>query len=75
MEEKVLETIKKYNLIEEGDNIVLAVSGGPDSMAMLNILNDLKKKKIFNFDFCVAHVNHMIRKVAKEDELFVKSYC
>ena len=75
MEEKVLETIKRYNLIEDGDNIVLAVSGGPDSISMLNILNDLKKKKIFNFNFCVAHVNHMIRKEAKEDELFVKSYC
>lgn len=74
MEEKVLETIKKYNLIEEGDNIVLAVSGGPDSMAMLNILNDLKKKKIINFNFCVAHVNHMIRKEAKEDELYVRKY-
>ena len=75
MEEKVLETIKKYNLIENGDSIVLAVSGGPDSIAMLNIFNDLKKQKILNFDFCVAHVNHMIREEAKEDELYVKKYC
>ena len=39
LEDKVLKTIKKYNLIENGDKIVLAVSGGPDSIAMLNILN------------------------------------
>ena len=30
MKEKVLDTIKKYNLIEDGDKLVLAVSGGPD---------------------------------------------
>ena len=75
MEEKVLKTIEKYNLIKNRDKIVLAVSGGPDSISMLNILNNLKKEKILNFDFCVAHVNHMIRKEAKEDELFVKAYC
>ena len=75
MEEKVLKTIKKFNLIEDRDKIVLAVSGGPDSISMLNILNNFKKEKILNFDFCVAHVNHMIRKEAKEDEMFVKAYC
>ena len=41
MKNKVLKTIKKYNLIENGDKLVLGVSGGPDSIAMLNILNDL----------------------------------
>ena len=33
---EVLETIKKYNLIKDGDRIVLGVSGGPDSIAMLS---------------------------------------
>lgn len=75
MEEKVLETIKKYNLIENGDKLVLAVSGGPDSISMLNILNEIKKSGIISFEFVVAHVNHMIRKEAKEDEEYVKKYC
>ncbi len=75
MEEKVLETIKKYNLIENGDKLVLAVSGGPDSISMLNILNEIKKDGIISFEFVVAHVNHMIRKEAKEDEEYVKKYC
>ena len=48
LEEKVLETIKKYNLIEENDNVVIAVSGGPDSMALLNILYKLQKKLNIN---------------------------
>ena len=75
MKEKVLETIKKFNLIENGDKLVFAVSGGPDSMAMLNILNAIKKEKTIDFNFCVAHVNHMIRKEAKEDEEYVRKYC
>ena len=75
MKEKVLETIKKYNLIENGDKLVLAVSGGPDSMAMLNILNKIKNESIIDFSFCVAHINHMIREEAKEDEEYVRNYC
>ena len=75
MEKKVLETIKKYNLIENGDKLVLAVSGGPDSITMLDILNEKKNEKIIDFEISVAHINHMIRKEAKLDELYVKNYC
>ena len=39
LENKILETIKKYNLITSGDTILVAVSGGPDSMCLLDILN------------------------------------
>ena len=75
MEKKVLETIKKYNLIEDGDKVVVAVSGGPDSITMLDILNEIKNEKIIDFEISVAHINHMIRKEAKSDELYVKNYC
>ena len=77
MKEKVLKTIKKDNWIKDGDRIVLGVSGGPDSIAMLNILNDIRndKKQHMNFDIIVAHVNHMIREEAKDDEKFVKEFC
>lgn len=75
MREKVLETIKKHNLIQDGDKLVLAVSGGPDSMAMLNILKEIQKENIIKFCFCVAHVNHMIREEAKQDEKYVEDYC
>ena len=37
--EKVLSTINKYNLIQKGDKIVLGLSGGPDSICLLHILN------------------------------------
>jgi len=77
MKEKIVKTIKKYNLIENKDKLILGVSGGPDSMAMLAILNEIKKdEKInLNFEITVAHINHMIRKEAKKDEEYVKKYC
>ena len=77
MKEKILEVIRKYNLIESGDKLVLGVSGGPDSMCMLDILNDIKNDKNLNlkFDIVVAHVNHMIREEADRDEQYVKEYC
>ena len=72
---KVWNTIKKYHLIETGDILVLGVSGGPDSMTMLDILLKVKQANQISFDFVVAHVNHMIREEAKEDEAYVKNYC
>ena len=73
MKNKVLDTIKKYNLIEIKDKIVLGVSGGPDSISMLNILNEIKNE--LNFEIYVAHMNHMIRKEAEDDENYVQEYC
>lgn len=72
--ENVLNCIKKYNLIESEDKIVLGVSGGPDSIAMLNVLNDLRNNKL-NFDIVVAHINHGLRENAKIDEEFVQDFC
>lgn len=87
-EKKVINTIVKYNLIEDGDKIVLAVSGGPDSICMLNILYDIQRKNCQNspsplatlaflakFDIVVAHVNHMIRQEAIDDEIYVRDFC
>ena len=80
LKKKTTNTIKKYTLIEDGDKIVLGVSGGPDSMAMLNVLNEIRKEALSleglaNFDIVVAHVNHMIREEASEDEKYVERYC
>ena len=70
---KVRDTINKYNLIEYGDSIVVGVSGGPDSMTLLNIL--LKLKDEFNLKIYVAHINHGIRENAIIDEEYVKEFC
>lgn len=73
MKQKILQTIKKYNLIQSGDSIVVGVSGGPDSICLLHILNELKEE--LNFKIYVAHINHMIRKEADEETEYVKSFC
>ena len=75
MEQKVLDTIKKYNLIEDGDRVIVGVSGGPDSISLLDILNKFKQNKILNFEIIVAHINHQIREEANEDEKYVQDYC
>ena len=69
MKNKVKQTIEKYNLIEENDKILVAVSGGPDSLSLLNILHDL------GYDLCVAHVNHGLRENAQIDDEFVEKFC
>ena len=74
MENKILEIIKKYNLIENEDKIVVGVSGGPDSITLLNILKNIKESKYINFEIVVCHINHMIRQEAIEDEEYVKKY-
>lgn len=75
MEEKILKTIKKYNLIKDGDKIVVGVSGGPDSITLLDLLLKLKNQNIIKFDIVVCHINHMIREEATSDEGYVKEYC
>ena len=73
LENKVLETIKEYNLIQKGDNIVIGVSGGPDSITLLDILRKLSNE--MEFKIVVAHINHMIREEAIDDEKYVEEYC
>ena len=63
------------DLIKDGDKIVLGVSGGPDSMCMLDMMRELNEEKNINFEIYVAHINHMIRKEAIDDEKYVQDYC
>jgi tRNA(Ile)-lysidine synthase len=61
----------RHNLWQKGDRIVVGISGGPDSVCLLDILHNLKKKK--NFELCLAHVNYSLRGVdSKKDEILVR---
>lgn len=77
LKNEILETIIKYNMIESGEGVVLGVSGGPDSMCLLNTLIQINKdEKIdLKFKIYVAHINHMIRKEAKEETAYVEEFC
>lgn len=72
--DKILQTIKKYNLIQENDVIIVAVSGGPDSMCLLDNLLYLKEELKIK-EIIVAHINHMLREEAKEETKYVENYC
>lgn len=68
-ERHILETVDKYSMIEKGQTVIAAVSGGYDSLCMLNVLCNLRRLR--GFDVCVAHVNHMLRDESDSDEAFV----
>ena len=68
--EKVRNTIKRYGLIRKGERVLIGVSGGPDSVALLYILNTLKKE--FKLSLHVAHLDHMLRPESGQDAQFVK---
>lgn len=71
---KVLETIKKYNMISPGDSVTVALSGGADSVALLLALNKLKAELCIDIDAC--HVNHNLRgEEARRDENFCIQLC
>lgn len=63
-----LEHILDYN-----DSVVVAVSGGPDSMALLDMLVKLKKEK--NLTIICAHVNHNKRVESELEKELVENYC
>ena len=68
-------TIKRYNMLKDTDTVVIGVSGGADSICLLNVMNSLSKKYLFKIVAC--HVNHSIRLTgtAERDADFVKEEC
>jgi len=69
---KVRHTIMKYHMIRDGDRVVVAVSGGPDSVCLLDILQELKDE--MRIELIVAHFDHGLRPGEDEAEnVFVKS--
>lgn len=70
----VRQTIKRENLIEKNDKILIALSGGPDSICLLDIM--IKLKDEYNLTLYAAHLNHRIRGIdAQEDSLFCQKIC
>ncbi|MDD2554889.1 MAG: tRNA lysidine(34) synthetase TilS [Syntrophaceticus sp.] len=70
--EKVEEFIKKENLIDPGMRVVVGVSGGADSVALLSVLRELAPS--FSMELHVAHLNHLLRDEAGDDAAFVQRF-
>ena len=72
MEAEFKNFIIKKNLLKNSNKILLAVSGGPDSLAMLDLF--LKIKDDFNLKIAVAHLDHMFREESKAEADFVEEF-
>lgn len=70
--ERVLKTIRNFGMLEPGDSVMVAVSGGPDSIFLTHALVQLKRKFGIK-DLSVCNLDHGLRgKESKDDSLFVK---
>ncbi|MEG1017079.1 MAG: tRNA lysidine(34) synthetase TilS [Oscillospiraceae bacterium] len=75
MNSEAVNTIKKFKMLEKDDNVMVCVSGGADSMALLCFfINNREKLEIGKLFAC--HVNHGLRGAASDTEAsYVKQYC
>jgi len=70
---KVSRYLQEHNMLSDHNFIIAGVSGGPDSMAMLHILNKLQGE--FGFQLAVAHLNHGLRQEADNEQKMVALAC
>lgn len=74
MEKKVIQYIEEQRILEAGDHVLIGVSGGADSLALLYFLDKFAEQ--FQISIGVAHLHHGLRgQAADADEDFVKTFC
>lgn len=66
LEKEILHLLKHHQLLKPGETVLAAVSGGPDSMALLHVLAALRK--LLEFNLTAAYVNHGLRPAETADE-------
>ena len=64
--QKIKRTISRHRMISEGDSVIVAVSGGPDSVCLLHVLHELKAE--LHIHLVVAHFDHGLRPAEDESE-------
>lgn len=73
MLKKVCSYIEEQHMIEKGDRIVLGVSGGADSVALLVVMSQLRER--YDLTLYVVHIDHGIREEALQDAAYVRQLC
>jgi len=75
LERKVLSTCKKFRLFPKNASVIVALSGGPDSVVLLHLLLTLKEELSLS-SVKAVHVNHQLRgEESERDERFVRELC
>lgn len=73
IEQRVLKFISNHSLISKGDTVLVALSGGPDSVFLLHFLKKYQKK--FELELSAFHLNHSLRKSADAEQKFCNELC
>lgn len=74
MKNKAYSAVKKYNMLQQNDTVVVGLSGGADSTALLHFLLSVREE--LNLRIIACHINHMLRgDEADGDENFVRKIC
>jgi tRNA(Ile)-lysidine synthase len=74
IEQKIIKFIDEKDLIQKNDRILIALSGGPDSVFLLHFLNKYKKR--FKIELGAVHINHLLRgDESDKDEVFCRKIC
>jgi len=74
LRQQVQETIRRYQMLRGGDRVLVAVSGGPDSVGLLHLLGSFSDE--LGVELAVAHLNHQLRgEQADQDEAYVRRLC
>lgn len=74
--EQVRRTIEQYRMLVPGESVVVGVSGGADSMALLHVLLELQKSGTLPVRVLAAHVQHNLRgEESRQDEEYVRRMC
>ena len=71
--EEVYNFIRNDIGLKPDDTIVIGVSGGPDSMALLYVMNEFKKA--MGLKIICAHINHNVRKESDQEKIDLENYC
>ena len=76
MKNRVLAFIKQHRMIEPGDVVCAACSGGADSVCLLVMLDELRREGALSFELTACHLNHQLRGAASDaDQAYVAQLC
>ncbi len=73
LHDKVLNDLRRLNIIKKGTTILIGVSGGVDSMVLAHIMHEIRHE--LGIRLFIAHFNHRLRKSSSKDQYFVEQFC